>query len=190
MAAALTEAGTSGAERCASYSGGEHGTYPLVNPNNQPSDCLYPTGDSTCSATSGGYTRLCKCDLPPPTPTPAPTPPPPAIVTPPIVTPGSWVLQTTTNEACTDTCAASGQRCEDGYWGADSEATLDAALAEAGTVDPATRCSSYVSRSGARYGMIPAIPPALYAPSGCHYNTGDSTCRETSGYNRLCKCIP
>ena len=104
-------------------------------------------------------------------------------VMPPPPTLGSWVLQTTTNETCDTTCAAAGGTCEDGAWGANSEAALNTALTAAGTSGEA-RCNSY---AGASYrSMYPAVAPT--APGGCYYNTGDSTCRDTSGYNRLCKC--
>jgi hypothetical protein len=153
---------------------------------------LATSDDGSCTLPpSMRYTRDY---TPPPTPTPPtptpPTPPPPPAPTPPppppIVTPGSWVLQTTTNEDCDVTCAAAspGGTCADGAWGANSEAALNTALTAAGTSGGA-RCSSYTGSDW--HGMFPAIDPT--APGGCYYNTGESTCRDTSGYNRLCKCI-
>jgi hypothetical protein len=41
----------------------------------------------------------------------------------------TWILQTTAGDTCTTTCSAGGYTCTDGDWGADSEATLNAALA-------------------------------------------------------------
>ena len=99
------------------------------------------------------------------------------------------MLQTTTNETCDTTCSAAGGAFADGAWGANSEAALNTALTAAGTSGGA-RCSSYTGSDW--HGMYPAIPPTApdgSAGGGCYYNTGDSTCRDTSGYNRLCKCI-
>ena len=100
----------------------------------------------------------------------------------------TWILQTTLGDSCDVTCAAAGFACQDGDWGAGSEATLAAALEAAG-VNTAARCSSY---SGHHSDATPFVIDASTGRTDqCRYHSGvsDSTCSSTfSGFNRLCKC--
>jgi hypothetical protein len=110
-----------------------------------------------------------------------------------------WILQddNTINTSCTATCAAAGRTCADGAWGADSEATLDAALAAAGEPSGAARCTAYSGHPAAYAPLVSATEPGH-----CYYGnatpamrangeTQVSTCSEINNdsYYRFCKCL-
>ena len=98
-----------------------------------------------------------------------------------------WTLQNNDEmgDTCYDTCNARNGSCQAGYWGADSETNINAALTEAGKGGQ-HRCNDYYAGPGGGTNY-PAVAPSN--PGTCVYSVGESTCSATAGYLRLCKCI-